>query len=122
MLIPLILRSKINGMSIHSLFYFAAEGGEYLLRQAPPKKPLPSAVWRSPAHLPRVEVIAARLLRQPHGGPQVRRARALESSRTGKTDWPDLLKHPPFKRKTGETAPKTAAKVGSRQKQVKKIE
>jgi hypothetical protein len=44
MLIPLILLRKINGMSIHSLFYFAAEGGEYLLRQAP-EHPLPAAVW-----------------------------------------------------------------------------
>jgi hypothetical protein len=37
MLISLILRSKINEMSIHS-FYFADEGGEYLLRQAPEKR------------------------------------------------------------------------------------
>jgi hypothetical protein len=36
--------SKIKKTGIHSLFSFAAAGGESLLRQ-PPKIPFPAAVW-----------------------------------------------------------------------------
>jgi hypothetical protein len=44
----LIFRSKINQMSIHSLFYFAAGGGEYLLKQARGDFQLRRAELRTP--------------------------------------------------------------------------
>jgi hypothetical protein len=41
----LILLRKIKKMGIHSLFYFAAEGGEYLLRQPPVGTGNPSGLF-----------------------------------------------------------------------------
>jgi hypothetical protein len=58
----LILLRKINENGIHSLFYFAAGGGEYLLRQ-PPKNPFPRRGWRS-------QTAAREGIFRVHGGPQ----------------------------------------------------
>jgi hypothetical protein len=48
----LILRSKIKKMGIHSLFSFAAAGGESLLRQSPKTLPAVGGALRRTADRP----------------------------------------------------------------------